>query len=797
MAGDKREVRVAVVGDAGQLQRELLKAEGKINSFGSNAKSAGDTLRTALFGGAVLYGAQQLVKAAGDLQQSIGGTAAVFKQAAGPIEDFAKNAADLVGLSENAARTITSRLGSSLQGFGLSAEEAADKSIFLTKIGADLAATLGGTTDEAVTALAAALRGEFDPLERFGIALKAADINAKAVAMGLAETETSVSNYAKGQAALALITEKSAFAQGQFAKEADTAQGQAQRATASLEDTSAKLGQSLLPIYTKIQEVVVLVAEAFGMLPAPVQTGLIGLTGIAIVGPKLVDAFGSMVSAAKTAGTAILDAGTKAVTTNTAIASMNISTQAAGTGATAAAGGLGLLGPAAIAVAGAAVIGGLAWKSYSDEQAAVAKDIKTFKESFDELTGAMTENTYETVKATLESKHQLGTPNKAGISTRQFTDVLDDNRDALASQSQVEDLLNKIRLNGVEANKKGIEALRSLGGAQNELIARLLETEAADEGLIATLYNGIDAYNEQQEAIRQLNIQKGLAEGKSEAQATAEANLASEYEKVKDKVEDLYEATSNLLGLYVSQEEADMKLAEAQKAYNDSLKNGGLSADERKQKELDLIKAFETQAKLAVENAENQAALQGKTLSAGEAAAIQSQKYKDLAGTLAPDSPLRKRIEELSLQMFLLSLQDPVVRIRVETEAAMAKFKAFLRDLGIPEGGQVGLGEILTYSSNYVEKRAAGGPVDSNTPYLVGEKGPELFMPSTAGRIIDAFSTSKALLSNTGAGMAGPAGGGITINVSVSPTADRAAIGQTIVEAISSYERRSGTGWRS
>jgi hypothetical protein len=81
-------------------------------------------------------------------------------------------------------------------------------------------------------------------------------------------------------------------------------------------------------------------------------------------------------------------------------------------------------------------------------------------------------------------------------------------------------------------------------------------------------------------------------------------------------------------------------------------------------------------------------------------------------------------------------------------------------------------------------------------PYLVGEKGPELFVPSGYGRIMDAFSTNKALLSNAGGSMGG-GGGNVTINVTVSPTADKASIGQTIVEAISSYERRSGPGWRS
>lgn len=52
----------------------------------------------------------------------------------------------------------------------------------------------------------------------------------------------------------------------------------------------------------------------------------------------------------------------------------------------------------------------------------------------------------------------------------------------------------------------------------------------------------------------------------------------------------------------------------------------------------------------------------------------------------------------------------------------------------------------------------------------------------------------KALFSGKGLG-----GGGAVyqINVNVSPTADKAAIGQSIVEAISSYERRSGSTWRA
>lgn len=793
--GDKREVRVAVVGDAAQLQRELQKAEGRLGGFGANAKKSGDILRTALFGGAVLYGAQKLVKAAGDLEQSIGGTAAVFEQAAGPIDDFAKGAADLVGLSENAARVLTSRLGASLKGAGLSAEEAAKQSVFLTKTGADLAATLGGNTNDAVSALGSALRGEFDPLERFGIALKASEISAKAVSMGLADSATDVSAYAKGQATLALVTERSAFAQGQFAKEADTAQGQQQRAAASMEDASARLGKSLLPVYTQIQKTVTLVAEAFTALPGPVQTGLIGLTGMALIGPKLVASFSLATSAVKTAGTAIADMATKAISTQGAIASMNISTSAASGGAAAAAGGMSLLGPAVLAVGAAAVVGGIAYKNYADEQAAVKKDIDALIPTFDELNGAMTANTQTTLGAILASKNQLDNLNKAGVTVAQFSDVIDDNRDALVKQGYVEDILRGAVVKGSDKYKERIQVIRDAGGTQNELIARLLETDAADMGLIQTLYNSIDAYNEQQEVIRQLNIQKGIAAGKSEKQATEEANLAAEIENSKEKVEGLIKATKDLNDTRISNEEAEINSRKAVKEYNDALASGGLTVDERRTKELELIKTLEDQAETFAELVVAQKLAKGESTTAGEAALIQSRKLGELAATLAPDSPVRKHLQGLAYDLLVVAAQDPVVKIRIETEEAIRKFREFLRVIGANENAP-GLAEILQFSSDYIEPRADGGPVGANMPYLVGEKGPELFVPSGYGRIMDAFSTSKTLLTNAGGGMGG-GGGNVTINVSVAPTADKAAIGQTIVEAISSYERRSGPGWRS
>jgi hypothetical protein len=62
------------------------------------------------------------------------------------------------------------------------------------------------------------------------------------------------------------------------------------------------------------------------------------------------------------------------------------------------------------------------------------------------------------------------------------------------------------------------------------------------------------------------------------------------------------------------------------------------------------------------------------------------------------------------------------------------------------------------------DRRASGGPVSRGTPYLVGEHGPEIVVPSAAGRVLSAAATrgvarSAQLVGTSGGGGGFPAGG--------------------------------------
>lgn len=97
-------------------------------------------------------------------------------------------------------------------------------------------------------------------------------------------------------------------------------------------------------------------------------------------------------------------------------------------------------------------------------------------------------------------------------------------------------------------------------------------------------------------------------------------------------------------------------------------------------------------------------------------------------------------------------------------------------------------------------RRASGGPVKAGTPYIVGERGQEVFTPAVDGYVHNASDTARMLSSRTPATQSGwkaGAGGNMyAITVNVAPGGNLAEAGRQTVEAIRSYERTSGSGWR-
>ncbi|GAB3251383.1 hypothetical protein GCM10027425_09280 [Alteromonas gracilis] len=246
-------LRVDIVTDAKKVGPGVDQADSKLGRLSGTAKKVGLAVGAglAVAGAAAVKIGYDTLQSASRVQQSMGALETVYGRNAGQVKKWASAAAESVGLAKSEYAELSSLIGSQLQGMGVAQGESAKKSNDLIKIGADLAATYGGTAKEAVEALSSALRGETDPIERYGISLKASDVAAKKAALGLEGLTGKADKQATATASLALIQEAGARSTGAFARESNTLAGQQQRLSARFENLKATLGEKLLPIATK------------------------------------------------------------------------------------------------------------------------------------------------------------------------------------------------------------------------------------------------------------------------------------------------------------------------------------------------------------------------------------------------------------------------------------------------------------------------------------------------------------------------------------------------------------------
>lgn len=194
------------------------------------------------------------INLASDLEQAVGAVDAVFKGQASVIQGFAATAAKDIGLAKTQYLNFATVVGSQFKNLGVPVDQIAGSTQSLISLGADLAAQFGGDTSDAVSALSSLLRGETDPIERYGISIKQSDITARLAAQGLGDLTGEAEKQARIQATLALLYGQTTDAQGTFAREQDTLAGKQQRLNALLQDAQTEFGQNLLPTAIELTE---------------------------------------------------------------------------------------------------------------------------------------------------------------------------------------------------------------------------------------------------------------------------------------------------------------------------------------------------------------------------------------------------------------------------------------------------------------------------------------------------------------------------------------------------------------
>jgi hypothetical protein len=245
-------ITTAIQGIA-NVQRQLSSLSKGITSIGRTAGVAAIGFATFAAGVKGADFAVQAIAGARDLERNILGLKTVFEEVTPQMRLFTRNAEE-VGLSLNEASKSSVFIGSVLKQSGFSIEETADLTERLVRLGTDLSLTYGYDVQEALLGMTALFRGEYDPIEKFGVAMKQSEINSELAARGLDNLEGAARRFAEQQIRVELLFQRSADAQGAFERGAGTLAVEQLRLQATFNNLRDTVAMGLLPIMGELTQ---------------------------------------------------------------------------------------------------------------------------------------------------------------------------------------------------------------------------------------------------------------------------------------------------------------------------------------------------------------------------------------------------------------------------------------------------------------------------------------------------------------------------------------------------------------
>jgi hypothetical protein len=162
-----------------------VSASKALNQLGLKAKSTGQTLsnmsrKATLVLASMGAIAKVSVDAASDYMETTSKVGVIFGDQAKEIEKFAKTADAAFGLSQTAAMDAASTFATFGKSAGLADQDLTKFSTDLVSLSSDLASFYNTSPEDAITAIGAALRGENEPIRRYGVLLNDASLRQEA-----------------------------------------------------------------------------------------------------------------------------------------------------------------------------------------------------------------------------------------------------------------------------------------------------------------------------------------------------------------------------------------------------------------------------------------------------------------------------------------------------------------------------------------------------------------------------------------------------------------------------------------
>jgi lambda family phage tail tape measure protein len=359
---------------------------------------------------------------------------------------------------------------------------------------------------------------------------------------------------------------------------------------------------------------------------------------------------------------------------------------------------------------------------------------KTFQERLDQL-----QQRKKKFEELLAAQKAAETPegSKGGISEYDKYKEMLKAKGSELEKSRIDADFKLAEIGASEMEKLQLESARKISEAQNEMRQNNIKEDGRATAQNLEIYKNkaIAIASETAEKIRQLNSKDKIALSKAQIE---------EEQRLKD-MNDEYAKMIATNEWATREKTRSMELAKEEL----QLKNEVMFATEREQRLAELKLKYDREREEAatkagsaaiIENLNKQEAIEKFNLEIQTSMKRTQQVFDTVFGSLSAAIDNFVKTGKLSIKDLARSMTQEMIAMEMKLQAMTLLRTAFRMFLGYTPGGSVASADPSQYALNFTGARlgakAAGGSVTNNTPYLVGERGPELFVPSGSGTII-------------------------------------------------------------
>lgn len=239
-----------------KVQQQTKSATSAVERQTDKIKSAfgkiGKAIGIALSAAAIIRFGKSCIELGSDLAEVQNVVDVTFGAMSETINRFARDALEEFGLSETSAKKYSSTLGAMLKSMGFTTQAAAEMSMQMTGLAADMASFYNLDTDVAFEKIRSGISGETEPLKQLGINMSVANLEAYALSQGITKAYNSMTQQEQAMLRYNYLMSVTADAQGDFARTSDGWANQVRVLTERFNALKATIGKGLIVVFTPV-----------------------------------------------------------------------------------------------------------------------------------------------------------------------------------------------------------------------------------------------------------------------------------------------------------------------------------------------------------------------------------------------------------------------------------------------------------------------------------------------------------------------------------------------------------------